>query len=47
MEVGPHVQAGAQQVHGREGAGHGAQVVVQAAVGVVTGNRKSGCNKES
>lgn len=46
MEVGPHVQTGAQQVHGREGAGHGAQVVVQVAVRVVTGEGKSGNNME-
>lgn len=46
VEVGPHVQTGTQQVHSREGAGHGAQVVVQVAVGVVAGEGKSRCNTE-
>lgn len=46
VEVGPHVQTGTQQVHSREGAGHGAQVVVQVAVGVVARGGKSRCNME-
>lgn len=41
------MQTGAQQVHGRGGAGHGAQVVVQVLVGAVSSEGKSGYNMEN
>lgn len=42
VEVGPHVQTGAQEVHGRLRVSHGAQVAVQVAVDVLTSKGTSG-----
>lgn len=41
VEVRPHVQIGAQQVHGRIGISHNTQMAVQVAVDVLASEGKS------